>query len=313
MAGKIVVVAGPTASGKTRLGIELAREFDGEIVSADSMQIYKGMDIGTAKADERERAEAVHHMIDIIDPREDYSVSRYVEDAGKVCDDILSRGKLPIVVGGTGLYIDSLISGRGFADVGENAELRQALSLEYDELGGDKMLERLRSFDPERASKLHPSDRRRIVRAIEVYMLTGVTITEHDRQTRLLPKRYDTARIHLNFRDRAVLYERIDKRVDLMVAQGLWDEVERLLTSGVSSSCTSMQAIGYKECVAALRGEISREEAEAAIKQNSRRYAKRQLTWFSRTEGALNILWDKNPDFNEARRISTEFLHSFGI
>ena len=313
MAGKIVVVAGPTASGKTRLGIELAREFDGEIVSADSMQIYKGMDIGTAKADERERTEAVHHMIDIIDPREDYSVSRYVEDAGKVCDDVLSRGKLPIVVGGTGLYIDSLISGRGFADVAEDAGLREELSRQYDELGGDKMLERLRSFDAERAGKLHPSDRRRIVRAIEVYMLTGVTITEHDRQTRLLPKRYDAARIHLNFRDRAVLYERIDKRVDLMVAQGLWDEVERLLTSGVSSACTSMQAIGYKECVAALRGEISREEAEAAIKQNSRRYAKRQLTWFSRTEDALNILWDKNPDFNEARRISTEFLHSFGI
>ena len=175
------------------------------------------------------------------------------------------------------------------------------------------MLERLRSFDPERAEKLHPADRRRIVRAIEVYMLTGVTITQHDRQTKLLPKRYDAARIHLNFRDRAVLYERIDRRVDLMVAQGLWGEVERLLTSGVSSSCTAMQAIGYKECVSALRGEISREEAEAAIKQNSRRYAKRQLTWFSRTEDALNILWDKNPDFNEARRISTEFLHSFGI
>ena len=313
MTGKIVVVAGPTASGKTRLGIELAREFDGEIVSADSMQIYKGMDIGTAKADARERAEAVHHMIDIIDPREDYSVSRYVEDAGRVCDDILARGQLPIVVGGTGLYIDSLISGRGFADVAEDTELRQALSREYDELGGEKMLERLRSFDPERAEKLHPADRRRIVRAIEVYMLTGVTITQHDRQTKLLPKRYDAAHIHLNFRDRAVLYERIDKRVDLMVAQGLWGEVERLLTSGVSSSCTAMQAIGYKECVSALRGEISREEAEAAIKQNSRRYAKRQLTWFSRTEDALNILWDKNPDFNEARRISTEFLHSFGI
>ena len=313
MTGKIVVVAGPTASGKTRLGIELAREFDGEIVSADSMQIYKGMDIGTAKADARERAEAVHHMIDIIDPREDYSVSRYVEDAGRVCDDILARGKLPIVVGGTGLYIDSLISGRGFADVAEDAELRNSLSREYDELGGEKMLERLRSFDPERAEKLHSADRRRIVRAIEVYMLTGVTITEHDRQTKLLPKRYDAARIHLNFRDRAVLYERIDRRVDLMIAQGLWGEVERLLTSGVSSSCTAMQAIGYKECVSALRGEISREEAEAAIKQNSRRYAKRQLTWFSRTEYALNILWDKNTDFNEARRISTEFLHSFGI
>ena len=313
MTGKIVVVAGPTASGKTRLGIELAREFDGEIVSADSMQIYKGMDIGTAKADARERAEAVHHMIDIIDPREDYSVSRYVEDAGRVCDDILARGKLPIVVGGTGLYIDSLISGRGFADVAEDTELRNSLSREYDELGGERMLERLRSFDPERAEKLHAADRRRIVRAIEVYMLTGVTITQHDRQTKLLPKRYDAAHIHLNFRDRAVLYERIDRRVDLMVAQGLWGEVERLLTSGVSSSCTAMQAIGYKECVSALRGEISREEAEAAIKQNSRRYAKRQLTWFSRTEDALNILWDKNPDFNEARRISTEFLHSFGI
>ena len=150
----IICIAGPTASGKTALAVELAKELNGEVVSCDSMQIYKGMDIGTAKADARERAEAVHHMIDIIDPREDYSVSRYVEDAGRVCDDILARGKLPIVVGGTGLYIDSLISGRGFADVAEDTELRNSLSREYDELGGEKMLERLRSFDPERAEKL---------------------------------------------------------------------------------------------------------------------------------------------------------------
>jgi len=307
---QVLVVAGPTATGKTRLGIELARRYDGEIVSADSMQVYRRMDIGTAKADAEERAAAPHHMLDVAEPWEDYSVSRYVEEAGRCCDEILSRGRLPLIVGGTGLYIDSLLARRDFAqrDTGSDS-LREALSAEYDRVGGEAMLSQLAAFDPERAAKLHPADRRRIVRAIEIYRLTGVTITEHDRQTRAKPPRYRAGWIVLSYRDRAALYARIDRRVDAMIRAGLFDEVEALLTQGLSADCTAMQAIGYKEAVLALRGEISREAAADLIKQNSRRYAKRQLTWFKRASDALWILWDGEPDFDEALRRVEQYFH----
>ena len=313
MAEKIVVVAGPTASGKTALGIALAKELNGEIVSADSMQVYRRMDIGTAKATMAEREGIPHHMLDVAEPWEDYSVARYVEQAEACCRDILRRGKLPILVGGTGLYIDSLISGRDFAAVDSDQGLREALSAEYDALGGEAMHRRLREIDPERAAILHPGDKRRIVRALEVYRLTGMTITEHDRQTRALPKRFDAAAIHLNFKNRSALYARIDRRVDAMVEQGLFREVEGLLAAGLSPESTAMQAIGYKEVVRSLQGELSREEAVDLIKQSSRRYAKRQLTWFNRDKEALPILWEDEPDFEYARRLSTEFLHSRGL
>lgn len=313
MAEKIVVVAGPTASGKTALGIALAKDFNGEIVSADSMQVYRGMDIGTAKATMAEREGIPHHMLDVAEPWEDYSVARYVEQAEACCRDILRRGKLPILVGGTGLYIDSLISGRDFAAVDSDQGLREALSAEYDALGGEAMHRRLQEIDPERSAILHPGDKRRIVRALEVYRLTGMTITEHDRQTRALPKRFDAAAIHLNFKKRPALYARIDRRVDAMVEQGLFREVEGLLAAGLSPESTAMQAIGYKEAVRALQGELSREEAVDLIKQSSRRYAKRQLTWFNRDKEALPILWEDEPDFEYARRLSTEFLHSRGL
>lgn len=313
MADKIIVVAGPTASGKTGLGIELALQYNGEIVSSDSMQIYRRMDIGTAKATAEEQARVPHHMLDVADPGEDWSVARYVEQAEACCRDIISRGKLPIVVGGTGLYIDSLVSGRDFAEVDSDQGLRDRLTEEYDSLGGEAMHEKLRAIDPERAEKLHPGDKRRLIRALEVYELTGITITEHDRRTQALPKRFDAAAIHLNFKDRAKLYERIDRRVDIMVELGLFQEVEELLASGLSPACTAMQAIGYKEVVQALNGELSRDEAIALIKQSSRRYAKRQLTWFGRNRDALRIQWDEAPDFEYARRVSTEFLHSRGI
>ena len=313
MAEKIVVVAGPTASGKTALGIALAKELNGEIVSADSMQVYRGMDIGTAKATMDEREGIPHHMLDVAEPWEDYSVARYVEQAEACCRDILARGKLPILVGGTGLYIDSLISGRDFAAVDSDQGLREALSAEYDALGGEAMHRRLQEIDPERSAILHPGDKRRIVRALEVYRLTGLTITEHDRQTRSLPRRFDAAAIHLNFKNRSALYARIDRRVDAMVEQGLFREVEGLLAAGLSPESTAMQAIGYKEAVRALQGELRREEAVDLIKQASRRYAKRQLTWFGRDKEALPILWEDEPDFEYARRLSTEFLHSRGL
>lgn len=313
MAEKIVVVAGPTASGKTALGIALAKDFNGEIVSADSMQVYRGMDIGTAKATMAEREGIPHHMLDVAEPWEDYSVARYVEQAEACCRDILRRGRLPILVGGTGLYIDSLISGRDFAAVDSDQGLREALSAEYDALGGEAMHRRLQEIDPERSAILHPGDKRRIVRALEVYRLTGMTITEHDARTRALPPRYDAAQIILGYADRAALYARIDRRVDEMVAEGLFEEVQGLLDSGLSEQCTAMQAIGYKEPAMALRGEISRGEAVELIKLGSRRYAKRQMTWFRRTQGALRIDWDENPDFEAARRLSTAFLHDSGI
>ncbi len=308
----IIVVAGPTASGKTRLGIELAKKYGGEIVSADSMQLYRGMDIGTAKATKEEQAEAVHHMLDVIDPSEAYSVARYVDEAGAVCDDILSRGRVPILVGGTGLYIDSLIAGRDFADNQEDKALRSELEAEYDRLGGEAMLNKLAAFDPARASKLGAGDKRRIVRAVEIYRLTGKTATEHDEETRRRPPRYDAARIVLNYKNRADLYARIDERVTQMAADGLFDEVRRLLDSGLSAECTAMQAIGYKEAVLALRGELTEDEALDLIRQGSRRYAKRQITWFGRWEGALRILWDTAPDFGAALQISTAFLQSRG-
>ena len=262
----IICVAGPTASGKTALAVALAKELGGEVVSCDSMQIYRGMDIGTAKATAAEQAQAVHHMIDVCEPDEDYSVSRYVEEAEKCCRDIISRGKMPIICGGTGLYIDSLLSGRSFAERDEDSSLREELNDEYDRTGGEEMHRRLSQVDPERALKLHPSDKRRIVRALEIFQLTGMTITEHDAATKAIPPRFEAKTILLNFKDRQDLYDRINLRVDLMAQQGLFEEVEALLKSGLDDKCTAMQGIGYKEVVSALRGEISREEALEQIK-----------------------------------------------
>ena len=271
MADKIVVITGPTATGKTRLSVELAKKFGGEIVSADSMQIYRGMDIGTAKVTHTEMQGVTHHMIDIAYPTEVYSVSRYVEDANKAVQDILARGRLPIIAGGTNLYIDSLISGLDFAERAEDNALRERLNAQYDELGGEAMIATLRGFDPERAAKLHPADKRRIVRAIEIYTLTGETITEHDEKTKKRPKKYDAVKIALGFADRGMLYDRINERVDKMVADGLFDEVKGLLDSGLSPDSTAMQAIGYKEPAAYFAGEITKDEAIELIKLSSSR------------------------------------------
>jgi tRNA dimethylallyltransferase len=315
MKKQVIVVCGPTATGKTALGIELALRYGGEIVSADSMQVYRRMDIGTAKASAEERARVPHHMLDVCEPWEDYSVSRYVQEAAQVCDGLLAEGKLPVIVGGTGLYIDSLLSGRDFAARDEGDEgLRAALSADYDRLGGEAMLEQLRAFDAARAAKLHPGDKRRIVRAIEIYRLTGKTITQHDAETRALPPRYEALTLALTFADRADLYARIDRRVEQMVAAGLFEEVEGLLGEGLSPACTAMQAIGYKEAAQALRGEMTREEAVALIQMNSRRYAKRQLTWFGRNPDARWIRWDKEPDLTQALEALAAIRNSeFGI
>ena len=303
MAEKILVVTGPTATGKTALSVELAKKLGGEIVSADSMQIYRGMDIGTAKVTKAEMQNIPHHMIDIADPSEDYSVSRYVEEADAAVRGILSRGRLPIVAGGTNLYIDSLIAGIDFAEKAEDAALRESLNKQYDDIGGEAMLEHLRGFDPERAAKLHPADKRRIVRAVEIYILTGETITRHDEETKKRPKRYDAVKIALTFADRAVLYDRINARVDKMVSDGLFDEVKGLLDSGLSPESTSMQAIGYKEPAAYFRGEMSKDAAIELIKLSSRRYAKRQLTWLRRDDSIHWHEWPAEPDFDALLRL----------
>ena len=310
---KILVIVGPTASGKTRLAVELAKEHNGEVVSADSMQIYRGMDIGTAKPTAEEMGGVPHHMIDVADPWEDFSVARYVEMAAACVDGILARGKLPIVAGGTGLYVDSLLSGRTFAAFSPESPLRKELERELEEKGGEAMLAELAQVDPEAAGRLHPNDHKRIVRALEVYRSTGKTISQHNRETRSLPPRYQALTIGLNFQDRADLWARIDARVEQMAAAGLEREVRELLSSGLPPTCTAMQAIGYKEFVAAVEGEMTWREAEELVKLRSRQYAKRQITWFKHNPDTHWLLWNKNPDFGNARRRSTEFLLEFGV
>lgn len=313
MSPKILVIVGPTASGKTRMAVELAQRHNGEVISADSMQIYRTMDIGTAKPTQEEMGGIPHHMIDVADPEEDFSVARYVEMAARCVDDVLARGKLPIVAGGTGLYIDSLLSGRTFAPFSPDSALRGELERELAEKGGQAMLEALAQVDPEAAQRLHPNDHKRIVRALEVYRSTGKTITQHNRETQAIPPRYDALTIGLAFQDRQAMWRRIDQRVDEMVAAGLEDEVRRLLTSGISPKCTAMQAIGYKEFTQALSGEMTWQEAADVVKLRSRQYAKRQLTWFGRNPNTRWVRWDDPPEFEQGRRASTEYMEEFGI
>ena len=313
MPPKILVIVGPTASGKTRMAVELAQRHNGEVISADSMQIYRTMDIGTAKPTKEEMGGIPHHMIDVADPEEDFSVARYVEMAARCVDDVLERGKLPIVAGGTGLYIDSLLSGRTFAPFSPDSALRGELERELAEKGGQAMLEVLAQVDPEAAQRLHPNDHKRIIRALEVYRSTGKTITQHNRETQAIPPRYNALTIGLAFQDRQAMWRRIDQRVDEMVAAGLEDEVRRLLTSGISPKCTAMQAIGYKEFTQALSGEMTWQEAADVVKLRSRQYAKRQLTWFGRNPNTRWVRWDDPPEFEQGRRASTEYMEEFGI
>ena len=277
----IICIAGPTASGKTALAVEVARLTNGEVISCDSMQIYKRMDIGTAKPTREEMQGIPHHMIDVAEPDEDFSVGRYCQMASPIIDDILARGKTAVIAGGTGLYMDSLIRGNDFAPFPSTGQ-REKLEAQCDEMGLDYMKEWLTRIDPEAAARIH--DRKRLLRALEVYLETGETITEHNRKTQLIPPKYSPLWLGLDFTDRAELYRRIDLRVDIMLQQGLVQEIRDLLDSGIPARCTAMQAIGYKEFVSALEGNGTIEEAAAQVQQSSRRYAKRQLTWFRRNK-----------------------------
>ena len=282
----IICIAGPTASGKTSLAVELAKFTNGEVVSCDSMQIYKRMTIGTAKPVPEEMDGIPHHMIDVAEPEEDFSVSKYCCMATPIVEDILSRGKTAVIAGGTGLYMDSLIRGNDFAPFPATGH-RERLEERLAQVGLDAMLAELAAVDPEAAERSQRNPRR-IIRALEVFYETGETITAHNLRTQAIPSRFSPLWIGLDFEPRSELYKRIDLRVDLMLEQGLVEEIRALLASGIPADCTAMQAIGYKEFVAALQGHISIEEAAEAVKIASRHYAKRQLTWFRRNK---NMNW----------------------
>ena len=281
----IICIAGPTASGKTALAVELAGELNGEVVSCDSMYVYKRMNIGTAKPTPEEMGGIVHHMIDVAEPEEDFSVSKYCEMAAPIVEDIVSRGKTAIIAGGTGLYMDSLIKGNDFAPFPATG-IRENLEAKAAEVGFDAMLEELRHVDPDASQRL--KDTRRVIRALEVYYETGITITEHNRRTQAIPPRFEPLWLGLDFASREALYDRINRRVDIMLQQGLIQEIRELLASGIPANCTAMQAIGYKEFVAALEGRGTIEQAAEEVRKSSRHYAKRQLTWFRRNR---NIHW----------------------
>jgi len=294
---KVTVITGPTATGKSELGVRLAKATDGEIVSADSMQIYKFMDIGTATPTIDEMCGVPHHLISFISPDDDYSVARYIEDASNCINEILKRNKKPILVGGTGLYLDSLISGRTFSARG-SFNLREKLEDEFDSIGGEAMLLKLREFDAESAARVHYNDKKRIVRAIEIHMTTGKTVTQHDKETKALPPRYDAVKFALTFSKREHLYSKIDERVDNMMSKGLENEVKHLLENGIGCNNTSMQAIGYKEISSAILSGSDINAAVDKVKMESRRYAKRQLTWLRRDKNINWIEWENEPDFD---------------
>lgn len=306
----IITIAGPTASGKTALSIQLAKEIDGEIVSCDSMQVYKDMDIGTAKPTREEQAGIPHHMLSVAEPWEDFSVSRYCAMADPIVEDILRRGKSPIIVGGTGLYMDALIRGNAFAPCPSTGRREELEALAASQ-GIEAVIEKLREVDPESAARLHPSDQKRIIRAMEVYLETGMTITEHNRKTQEIPPKYQPIRFALTDRQRQTLYDRIDRRVDAMVEAGLMGEIQGLLARGIPEKCTAMQAIGYKEFVAALHGESTLEEAAQQVKQSSRRYAKRQLTWFRRNPENIWLIREDGQTSMEILESARQYLRDF--
>ena len=286
MKGKILCIAGPTASGKTAFAIQAAKEKNGEVVSCDSMQIYRYMDIGTAKPSKEEMEGIPHHMLDFVDPWENYSVADFVRDARICIDDILSRGKLPILCGGTGLYIDSILYQINFPEIKGDPDLRRKLFAFAEETGNLALHERLRAVDPVSADKIHPNNIKRVIRAIEIYESTGKPKSEIDVLARKTPV-YAAKTICLS-PERTVLYERINRRVDQLMQKGLLQEVKKLLAMGVGRGVTAMQAIGYKEIADYLAGVYTLDAAVEIIKLESRHYAKRQLTWFRRNP---SVIW----------------------
>ena len=310
---KIVCVVGPTACGKTKLGVLLAKAYNGEVVSVDSMQIYRGMAIGTAAPTAEEMEGVPHHMVAVAEPEENWSVAKFAAAADRCVQDILARGKLPILVGGTGLYLEAVVSGRDFAPGAAGGHVRWELQQRLEREGVGPLLEELRAADPAAAARLHPSDTKRILRALEVFLETGETITAHNARTRAMPGRYDPVYIGLRFARREDMRALIDRRVDAMVDEGLLGEVEALLSRGVPREATCFQAIGYKEILRCAQGLCTLEEAVTEVKLRSRQYAKRQLTWLRRNQAIHWIVWEEERDFAKAFQEATEILSAQGV
>lgn len=313
MAEKVVCVVGPTACGKTKLGVELAKALNGEVVSVDSMQIYRGMTIGTAAPTPEEMDGVPHHMVAVADPEEQWYVARYTRAAAACVEDILARGRRAVLVGGTGLWLDALISGRTFAPGQSGGEIRRELEQRFEREGIQSLWTELEQVDPESAGKLHMADTKRILRALEVYRETGKTISAHNAETAALPRRYDPVKIGLAFQDREDMKALIDQRVDKMVEEGLLEEVQALLRRGLPRTATALQAIGYKEFLGVLDGTATQDQAIEEVKLRSRQYAKRQLTWLRRDKEIHWIYWEKERDFDRALRLSTEILRAHGL
>ncbi len=286
---RILAIVGPTASGKSALAVRLAKELEGEIISCDSMQIYRRMDVGTAKPTEKEQSLVRHRMIDIAEPDEPFSCADYVKIAKEEIAVTLEAGKLPIVCGGTGLYLDALLRGSDFGETQVDEALRKSLEKFAEDNGNEALHQRLAEIDPESAAEIHPNNVKRVIRAIEIYMTGGIKKSELDRRSKLTESPYDALVIALRYNNRDILYNRIDKRVDLMIEEGLLDETRKLLGEGIfEKNTTASQAIGYKEMLGYLSGENSIDEATEQLKTATRRYAKRQMTWFS---GKSYVVW----------------------
>ena len=313
MPPKVLCVVGPTACGKTKIGVLLAQKYNGEVVSIDSMQIYKGMTIGTAAPTAAETGGIPHHMVAVADPGDNWSVARFAEAADHCIQDILRRNKLPVLVGGTGLYLDAIIAGRNFAPGASGGTVRRELERELATGGIKPLLTQLQEVDPASAEKLHPSDTKRILRALEVYRESGKTISQHNAETQSLPKKYDPIYIGLAFRERKDMKALIDRRVDRMMEEGLPEEVRALRDAGVPRDSTALQAIGYKELLPVLDGERTTAEAAEEVKLRSRQYAKRQLTWLRRNPDIHWIFWEKERNFAAALQIATEILTAEGL
>ena len=301
----LISVTGPTASGKTRLGVSLAKHFDGEVVSADSMQIYQGMDIATAKPTAEEMCCIRHHLIGFLPPDQTFSVAQFVDLAKEKIEDIHARGKLPIIVGGTGLYVNSLLNNISFSENDSDEKLRAELREKAEKQGVMSLIEELREFDPDSAERIEPNNVKRVIRAIEVYRTTGITMTEQNRRSRLVESPYRAVKIGLKAQDRQFLYDRINMRVDIMVEQGLLEEAEKVIKSNCGQ--TAKKAIGYKELIPYFNGEATLENALEELKKQTRRYAKRQLTWFLRDE---DIHWfdiDTVESFEELESLATDY------
>lgn len=290
---RIVAVAGPTASGKSALALELARRFGGEIISCDSMQVYKRMDIGTAKPTCEEQKEIKHHLIDVVEPHDAFSCEDYVRLAARAVEDCADRGRLPIVCGGTGLYLDALLRGGNSAPICDTSAIRAELSARVEREGIEPLFKELCLVDPESAEAIHPNNYKRVIRAMEIYLSCGIPKSELDRRSRALECPYDASVLCLAYRDRRVLYDRIERRVDMMIEQGLLDETRSLMEEGVFEvNRTAAQAIGYKELLGYIEGRESLDSATNALKAATRRYAKRQITWFSAKDRVTSLYAD---------------------